>query len=225
MKNFIHEDFLLQTDTAKYLYHEHAENLGIIDYHCHLNPKEIAENHQFNSITELWLGDDHYKWRLLRANGVDEKYITGDATDWEKFEKWAETIPYTMRNPMYHWTHLELKRVFNIDKLLNTESAREIFDKANEMLKRPEFYARGLMKRFAVEVVCTTDDPLDSLEYHKQIKESGFEIKVLPTWRPDKSMAVENGEVFRKYIEVLSEVSGITINCFNDYLSALKKSP
>lgn len=222
MKNFIHEDFLLQTDTAKYLYHEHAENLGIIDYHCHLNPKEIAENHQFNSITELWLGGDHYKWRLLRANGVDEKYITGDATDWEKFEKWAETIPYTMRNPIYHWTHLELKRVFNIDKLLNSESAREIFDKANEMLKRPEFYARGLMKRFGVEVVCTTDDPLDSLEYHKQIKESGFEIKVLPTWRPDKSMAVENGEVFRKYIEVLSEVSGITINCFNDYLSALK---
>ena len=223
MKNFIHEDFLLQTETARNLFHNHAEVLPIIDYHCHLNPKEIAEDHQFKSITELWLGGDHYKWRLLRANGVNEKYITGDATDWEKFEKWAETIPYTMRNPMYHWTHLELKRVFNIDNLLNTESAREIYDMANEMLRKPEYSSRGLMKRFGVEVVCTTDDPLDSLEYHKQIKASGFEIKVLPTWRPDKSMAVENGENFRKYIDSLSEVSDININCFNDYLSAITK--
>ena len=223
MKNFIHEDFLLQTETARNLFHNHAEVLPIIDYHCHLNPKEIAEDHQFKSITELWLGGDHYKWRLLRANGVNEKYITGDATDWEKFEKWAETIPYTMRNPMYHWTHLELKRVFNIDNLLNTESAREIYDMANEMLRKPEYSSRGLMKRFGVEVVCTTDDPLDSLEYHKQIKASGFEIKVLPTWRPDKSMAVENGENFRKYIDSLSEVSDININSFDDYLTAITK--
>ena len=223
MKNFIHEDFLLQTETARNLFHNHAEVLPIIDYHCHLNPKEIAEDHQFKSITELWLGGDHYKWRLLRANGVNEKYITGDATDWEKFEKWAETIPYTMRNPMYHWTHLELKRVFNIDNLLNTESAREIYDMANEMLRKPEYSSRGLMKRFGVEVVCTTDDPLDSLEYHKQIKASEFEIKVLPTWRPDKSMAVENGENFRKYIDSLSEVSDININSFDDYFTAITK--
>lgn len=221
MNNFIHEDFLLQTVTAKNLYHKHAESLPIIDYHCHLDPKQIAENHQFRSITELWLGGDHYKWRLLRTNGVDEKYITGDATDWEKFEKWAETIPYTMRNPMYHWTHLELKRVFDIDILLKPDTAREIYDKANEMLQKPEFYARGLMKRFGVEVVCTTDDPIDSLEYHKFIKESGFEIKVLPTWRPDKSMAVENGENFRSYVSKLSEVSGISIKNIDDYIAAI----
>ncbi|MDD4776691.1 MAG: glucuronate isomerase [Fermentimonas sp.] len=223
MKNFIHEDFLLQTETAKNLYHKHAEVLPIIDYHCHLNPKEIAENHQFKSITELWLGGDHYKWRLLRANGVDEKYITGDATDWEKFEKWAETIPYTMRNPMYHWTHLELKRVFNIDILFRPDTALEIYDKANEMLQKPEFSARGLMKRFKVEVVCTTDDPIDTLEYHRQIKESGFDIKVLPTWRPDKSMAVENVENFRIYIDNLIEATDIKISNFDDYLSAITK--
>lgn len=190
MKNFIQADFMLQTKTAENLYHNHAERLPIIDYHCHLVPKEIAEDHKFRSITELWLGGDHYKWRLLRANGVSEKYITGDASDWEKFEKWADTVPYTMRNPMYHWTHLELKRVFGINDLLNPETALDIYNKANEMLQMPEYSARGLMRKFNVEVVCTTDDPLDSLEYHKQIKESGFEIKVLPTWRPDKSMAV-----------------------------------
>lgn len=223
MNNFIHNDFVLQSESAKKLYHNHAESLPIIDYHCHLDPKQIAENHQFRSITELWLGGDHYKWRLLRANGVDEKYITGDATDWEKFYKWAETIPYTMRNPMYHWTHLELKRVFNIDTLLKPETAREVYDKTNEMLQKPEFFARGLMKKFNVEVVCTTDDPLDSLEYHKQIKDSGFEIKVLPTWRPDKSMAVENGAAFRSYVNKLSEVYGLDIVNFDDYYAAISK--
>ena len=195
MSSFIHADFMLQTKTAENLYHNQAENLPIIDYHCHLVPKEIAEDHKFSTITELWLGGDHYKWRLLRANGVSEKYITGDASDWEKFEKWAATVPYTMRNPMYHWTHLELKRVFDIDDLLNPDTALDIFNKSNEMLQMPEYTARGLMKKFNVEVVCTTDDPLDSLEYHKQIKESGFEVKVLPTWRPDKSMAVENIDI------------------------------
>ena len=223
MSIFIQDDFILQTETAKKLYHNHAKNKPIIDYHCHLVPKEIAEDHKFSSITELWLGGDHYKWRLLRANGVDEKYITGDASDWEKFEKWAETIPYTMRNPMYHWTHLELKRVFDIDTLLSPSTAREIYDKTNEMLKKPEFSARGLMRRFNVEMVGTTDDPIDSLEYHKQIKESGFEIKVLPTWRPDKSMGVENRENFRAYIEKLSEVADLNIKNFDDYLSAIAK--
>lgn len=221
-KAFIHDHFMLQTDTARKLYREHAERQPIIDYHCHLDPKQIAKDHRFHSITELWLGGDHYKWRLMRANGVDEKYITGNATDWEKFEKWAATIPYTMRNPMYHWTHLELKRVFGIDDLLKPESARAIYDKANELLRQPEFSARGLMRRFGVEVVCTTDDPVDSLEYHEQIKASGFEIKVLPTWRPDKSMAVENGSNFRAYIERLEEVTDRKIADVEDYLEAIK---
>lgn len=223
MNNFIHDDFMLQNETAKKLFHNHAEKLPIIDYHCHLSPKEVAEDHRFKTITELWLGGDHYKWRLLRANGIDEKYITGDAADWEKFEKWAETIPYTMRNPMYHWTHLELKRVFGIDDLLNPKTASEIYEKANEILQKPGFSARGLMKRFDVEVVCTTDDPLDSLVYHKLIKESGFEIKVLPTWRPDKSMAVENVIKFRSYVVSLEKVTGINITSFDDYLAAIFK--
>lgn len=221
-KAFIHDNFMLQTETARKLYHEHAERQPIIDYHCHLDPKQIADDHRFRSITELWLGGDHYKWRLLRTNGVDEKYITGNASDWEKFEKWAEAIPYTMRNPMYHWTHLELKRVFGIDTLLKPESAREIYEKANEMLRLPEFSARGLMKRFGVEVVCTTDDPLDTLEHHERIKNSGFEIKVLPTWRPDKSMAVENGANFREYIGRLEKVANMRIGDVEDYMEAIK---
>jgi glucuronate isomerase len=223
MNDFIHDDFMLQTKTARNLFHKYAKKMPIIDYHCHLVPKEIAVDYKFRTITELWLGGDHYKWRLLRANGVNEKYITGDASDWEKFEKWAATIPYTMRNPMYHWTHLELKRVFGIDDLLNPDTAREIYDRANEMLQKPEYSARGLMKKFNVEVVCTTDDPLDSLEYHKQIKESGFEVKVLPTWRPDKSMAVENVDNFRAYVEELSKITGINITTFDSYSLAISK--
>lgn len=222
MKQFLDKNFILQTATAQKLYHNHAANLPLIDYHCHLDPKQIAEDYQFRNITDLWLSGDHYKWRLMRANGVNEKYITGDASDWEKFEKWAETIPYTMRNPMYHWTHLELQRVFGITDLLSPETAKKIYDRANEMLQKPEFSARGLMRHFNVEVVCTTDDPIDSLQYHRQIKESGFEIKVLPTWRPDKSMAVENAENFGKYIQALSQVSGINIQTFDDYVTAIK---
>ena len=223
MKGLIHDNFMLQTATAVRLYREHAKKQPIIDYHCHLDPKQIAEDHRFRSITELWLGGDHYKWRLLRANGIDEKYITGNASDWEKFEKWAATIPYTMRNPMYHWTHLELKRVFGIDQLLKSETAREIYDKANEMLRQPGFSARGLMKLFRVEVVCTTDDPVDTLEYHKQIKESGFEVKVLPTWRPDKSMAIENGNSFREYIGRLEEACGFSVTNVDEYLKAIRQ--
>lgn len=221
MKPFIHEDFLLQSETAKHLYHNFAKSLPIIDYHCHLDPKMVAENHQFSSITELWLGGDHYKWRALRANGVAEKYITGDASDWEKFQKWAETIPYAMRNPLYHWTHLELKTCFGIDKVLNPDTAKEIFDECNAKLQLPEYSAKNLMRRYKVEVVCTTDDPIDSLEYHKQIKESGFEIKVLPTWRPDKAMAVESASAFKTYIDTLSSVSGIKINSFKEIIDAL----
>ena len=224
MKNFMDENFLLQTETAQKLYHEHAAKMPIIDYHCHLNPQLVAEDYKFRSITEVWLGGDHYKWRALRTNGVDERFITGkDTSDWEKFEKWAETVPYTFRNPLYHWTHLELKTAFGIDKVLNPKTAREIYEECNEKLQQPSMSARGLMRHYNVETVCTTDDPIDSLEYHKQTMESGFEVKMLPTWRPDKAMAVEVPANFRAYIEKLSEVSGVTINNFNDVIDALQK--
>ncbi len=222
MKTFLHENFLLQTPTAQSLYHNHVKNLPIIDYHCHLDPKLIAEDYRFKNITDLWLSGDHYKWRLMRANGVEEKFITGDASDWEKFQKFAETIPYTMKNPMYHWTHMELQRVFGINELLSPETALEIYEHCNKLLQQDGFTARGMMERFKVEVVCTTDDPCDSLTYHKQIKDSDFSIKVLPTWRPDKSLAVENTSNFVSYIQKLAEVSGITINNYIDYLNAIK---
>ena len=220
-KPFIHENFLLQSETAQHLFHDHAKKLPIIDYHCHLNPQEVASDHKFRSITELWLGGDHYKWRALRTNGVDEKYITGDASDWDKFKKWAETMPYCMRNPLYHWTHLELKTCFGIDKVLNPDTAKEIYDECNEKLASPEFSARNLMLHYNVEAVCTTDDPIDSLEYHKQVRESGFKVKVLPTWRPDMAMTVENPAVYREYIDKLAKVSGLSINCFDDIVKAL----
>lgn len=218
------QDFLLETATAKDLYHNHAEKLPIIDYHCHLDPAMIANDHRFGSITELWLGGDHYKWRALRSNGVDERFITGRGTsDWEKFEKWAETVPYCFRNPLYHWTHLELKTAFGIDKRLNPETAREIFDECNARLREDkDMTARGLMRRYGVEVVCTTDDPVDSLTYHRLISESGFEIKVLPTWRPDKAMAVERPDDFIEYAKRLSERSGIEIRDFRDFTHALQ---
>lgn len=225
MKPFMDENFLLQTETAQKLYHEHAAKMPIIDYHCHLIPKMVADDHRFSSITEIWLGGDHYKWRAMRSNGVDEKYCTGkDTSDWEKFQKWAETVPYTFRNPLYHWTHLELKTAFGIDKLLNPETAKEIFDECNDKLRNdPNMTARGLMRRYNVETVCTTDDPADSLEYHKQVKDSGFEIKMLPTWRPDKAMAVDKPEEYREYIKKLGAAADIDIRTFNDLVDALQK--
>ncbi len=223
MKAFLDKDFLLSTSPARELYHNHAAKMPIIDYHCHLNPQMVANDHQFVSLTEIWLGGDHYKWRAMRTNGVEEKFCTGNETsDWEKFQKWAETVPYTMRNPLYHWTHLELKTAFGIEKILKPETAREIYEECNDKLKQAEYSARGLMRRFNVEVVCTTDDPVDSLIYHRQTRESGFEIKMLPTWRPDKAMAVETPSVFRKYVENLSEVSGISIYTFDDLIAALR---
>lgn len=222
--SFVNSDFILTNETAKKLFHEHAEHLPIIDYHCHLNPKMVADDHKFSSITELWLGGDHYKWRAMRSNGVAEKYITGDASDWEKFQKWAETMPYCFRNPLYHWSHLELKTGFGIDKLLNPNSAREIFEECNDKLQNDSSYtARGFMKRYNVEVVCTTDDPIDTLEYHKQVAESGFEVKMLPAWRPDKAIAVENPEAFRTYVEKLSDMSGVSISTFADFTDALQR--
>lgn len=225
MKPFMDENFLLQTETAQKLYHEHAAKMPIIDYHCHLIPKMVADDHRFSSITEIWLGGDHYKWRAMRSNGVDEKYCTGkDTSDWEKFQKWAETVPYTFRNPLYHWTHLELKTAFGIDKLLNPETAKEIFDECNDKLRNdPNMTARGLMRRYNVETVCTTDDPADSLEYHKQVKDSGFEIKMLPTWRPDKAMSVDKPEEYREYIKKLGAAADIDIRTFNDLVDALQK--
>ncbi len=222
MQPFIHDNFLLSTPMAQHLYHNHAAQMPIIDYHCHLSPKMIADDHQFKSITELWLGGDHYKWRALRANGVSEHFITGDAPDWEKFEKWAQTLPYTLRNPLYHWTHLELKTAFGINELLNAQSARSIFERCNQLLATPEYSARNLMRRYNVEVVCTTDDPIDSLEYHRQIKESGFEIKVLPAWRPDKAMAVDNPAEYSRYLNALEAVSGIAIESYDDLIKALE---
>lgn len=224
MKNFLDDDFVLQSHTASVLYHEHARNLPIIDYHCHLDPKMIAEDYQFDNLGEIWLGGDHYKWRAMRTNGVNERYCTGkDTNDWEKFEKWAETVPYTMRNPLYHWTHLELKTAFGVTKLLNASTAREIYDECTDKLRTPEYSARNLMRRYNVEVVCTTDDPIDTLEYHKSLKAEGFEIKVLPTWRPDKAMAVENPEKYNEYIRKLSEVSDTNICSFSTLIEALRK--
>ena len=223
MSNFIHDDFLLETEAAKELYHTYAKELPIIDYHCHLDPKEIAQDRQFDNLGQIWLEGDHYKWRALRTNGVDENYITGKETsDWEKFEKWANTVPHTMRNPLYHWTHLELKTAFGVTKLLNGNTAKEIYDQCTAMLRTPEYSARGLMKKYKVEVVCTTDDPIDSLEYHLALKEEGFDIKVLPTWRPDKAMGIETGEDYIKYIAKLSSASEIEINSFQTLIKALR---
>ena len=223
MKTFINDDFMLTNDYARELYHTSAENQPIIDYHCHLIPKMIADNYQFADLTEVWLGGDHYKWRAMRGNGVPEEFITGKADGYAKFEKWAETVPYTMRNPLYHWTHLELSRVFGVDKILKPETAREIYDECSAKLQTPEFRGQELMKKFNVEVVCTTDDPADSLEFHQQIKDNPFGVKVLPTWRPDKAMVVEKPQQYREYIQKLSDVSGVAINNYQDLLTALQK--
>ena len=224
MKRFLDDDFLLQTDAARQLYHEHAKNPPIIDYHCHLDPAQIRRDRRFDNLGQLWLEGDHYKWRAMRTNGVDERFCTGkDTSDWEKFEKWAATVPYAMRNPLYHWTHLELKTAFGVTKILKPDTAREIFDECTEKLRTPEFSARGLMKKYRVETVCTTDDPVDSLEHHLALRDEGFEIKVLPTWRPDKAMSVETSAAFRAYVEKLSQISGVTVGRFDDLLAALRK--
>lgn len=220
---FIDQDFLLTNEAARELYHESAEPLPIIDYHCHLVPRQIAENYSFKNLTEIWLGGDHYKWRAMRGNGIAEDYITGNRSDYEKFEKWAETVPYTMRNPLYHWTHLELKRIFGIDKVLKPETAREIYDSCTAMLQTEEFRANAIMEKCQVEAVCTTDDPVDSLEYHKQIKEKGGKTKVYPTWRPDKVMAVENPITFKSYLEALGKSADIEICTYDDLWVALRK--
>ncbi len=223
MKAFLDENFLLQTKTAEKLYHDYAKKMPIIDYHNHLIPEQIANNKQFTNITQPWLYGDHYKWRAMRTNGVDEKFCTGNASDWEKFEKWAETVPYTMRNPLYHWTHLELKGYFGINEILDKKSAKSIYDKSADMLQKEEFRVRGLLTMMNVDVLCTTDDPIDSLEYHKAIATQNLKFKVFPAWRPDKAMSVDNLETYNSYLDKLAEVSGIEINSYNSLFQALRK--
>ena len=223
MKEFLDKNFLLQSHTAGKLYHEYARDLPIIDYHCHLPPEDIAVNRKFETITQIWLNGDHYKWRAMRANGISENYCTGNANDEEKFLKWAETVPYTMRNPLYHWTHLELRRYFNIDKLLNPDSAKVIYETCNTLLNTDDFSTQNLLRKMNVEIVCTTDDPLDSLEYHKKISDDNFDIKVLPTFRPDKAMAIENPVTYNQYLNKLGESTGLDIISFTELIDALKK--
>jgi glucuronate isomerase len=223
--SFIHEDFLLDTEQARVLFHEYAKNLPIIDYHCHLQPEQVGTNTQFKNLYEVWLAGDHYKWRAMRSNGISERYCTGDASDWEKFEKWCETVPYTLRNPLYHWTHLELRKPFGItDRLLDASTAKRTWDECNEMLAMPEFRARGLMAQANVKVVCTTDDPIHDLAHHKSAAaDPSFKAVMLPTWRPDRAMAVENTADYNRYIDRLAEVSDIAIHTFNDLREALNR--
>ncbi|HET7002126.1 MAG TPA: glucuronate isomerase [Puia sp.] len=222
MKKFLSPDFLLNTETGRQLYHDYAADLPIIDYHCHLPPKQIAENHSFQNITEIWLRGDHYKWRAMRINGIDESYITGAKSDWEKFLKWAETVPYTLRNPLFHWTHLELQRYFGIDKVLNEGSAKGIYETCNQKLQTPEFRVHGLLKKMKVEVIGTTDDPSDSLEYHQAIAKSDLQIKVLPSFRPDQSMAIGDPVRFKDYVVQLGKAVNISINGFLQFMDVLK---
>ncbi|MET4076222.1 glucuronate isomerase [Hymenobacter sp. UYCo722] len=223
MKPFLSDDFLLQTATARLLYHEYAKQMPIIDYHNHLPPDQIAADKQFDNITQIWLYGDHYKWRAMRANGVPERYITGDASDWEKFEKWAETVPYTLRNPLYHWTHLELRRYFGITELLNKDSARRIWDECSARLQTPEYSVRNLLRMMQVETLCTTDDPADSLEHHQALAGSGFEIGVLPTFRADKAMALDEAAGYNAYLDKLGAVAEIDICTLADLETALRR--
>ncbi len=223
MKKFLDEDFLLQTDSARELYHEWAEPLPIIDYHCHLNPEEIAVNRTFKNLTEAWLDGDHYKWRAMRTHGLPEEFCTGDRDPFEKFKKWAETVPYTLRNPLYHWTHLELKRYFGITSLLNPETAEDIYTAAGQMLTKTDFSCRNLLLKMNVEILCTTDDPIDSLEFHQQIERSGFGVIILPAFRPDRALKIENIKAFNTYVNSLEEVTNSRIRTFTQFVEALEK--
>lgn len=223
MKSFLDENFLLQTETAKKLFHDFAEHMPVIDYHCHLPVQQIADDINFENLTQAWLYGDHYKWRAMRTNGIGESYITGDKSDFEKFEKWAETVPYTLRNPLYHWTHLELQRYFDLHELLSPVNAKKIYEDCAKKLQAKEYSVKNLLRKMNVQVVCTTDDPIDSLEYHQKIKDDGFEIKVLPAFRPDKAMNVDDVGEFNLYITKLETASCLSITSFQSYLDALKQ--
>lgn len=223
-KPFLDEDFLLDTPTASRLYHEYAERLPIIDYHCHLNPEYVASDHRFPNLANIWLEGDHYKWRAMRWNGIDERYITGkDTSDYEKFEKWAATVPMTLGNPLYHWTHLELKTAFGISDLLSPRTARDIYDRCTEQLQQPDRSARGLMRHYRVEIVCTTDDPADSLTHHLATAKQSLPFRMLPTWRPDKALAVENPADYRRYLDRLGQAADVEINSYAALLEALRR--
>jgi glucuronate isomerase len=222
MKPFIHENFLLGNKTAEKLYHKYSENQPIIDFHCHLSPEMIEQDHQFANLTRAWLEGDHYKWRAMRSNGINEKFCTGNASDIEKFKKWAETVPVTAGNPLYHWTHLELLRYFNIRELLSPSTAESIYERASGLLQTKEFSTRSIIRKMKAEVVCTTDDPADTLEHHLKIKDT-FEIKVLPTFRPDNVIKTENPEKFMAYLNRLELVCGIEIRNFDTLVGALDK--
>lgn len=222
MKKFMDRDFLLSTETAQKLFHEYAAKMPIIDYHCHINPKEIYEDRKFDNITQVWLGGDHYKWRQMRSNGVEERYVTGDATDREKFQKWAETLPKAIGNPLYHWSHLELQRFFGYTGILNGDTAEEVWNLCNAKLQEDSMTVRNLIRQSNVRVIGTTDDPVDTLEWHKKIAaDPTFDVKVVPSWRPDKAMNINKPD-FMDYIAKLSEASGVAISTFADVKEALK---
>ena len=222
MKKFMGKNFLLSNETAQELFHNYAASMPIIDYHCHINPQEIAEDRKFENITQVWLGGDHYKWRLMRACGVDERYITGDASDREKFQKWAETLPKAIGNPVYHWSHLELQRYFGYHGILNADTAEEVWNLCNAKLAEDSMSVRNIIRQSNVEVICTTDDPVDDLSWHKKLAEDPeVDFSVYPAWRPDKAMNIEKPE-YADYIRKLSEVSGVEVNSFAALIAALK---
>lgn len=223
LKQFLSENFLLENETALYLYHEHAEKMPIYDYHCHLPVEQIAEDKRFENLTQAWLYGDHYKWRAMRTNGIAEKYCTGDARDFEKFEKWAQTVPYCLCNPLYHWTALELKRYFRIDKLLSLETAKEIYDTCNQMLGAKEFSVRNLLRKMNVKLLCTTEEPLDNLENHRKMHSKDFEIAIHTAFRPDKAIAVENIPALNRWIDSLQQLTNIEIKNYSTYVEALRK--
>ena len=222
MKKFIDENFLLKNKTAEILYHEYAKAMPIIDYHCHLPQQQIAEDINFQNITQAWLYGDHYKWRAMRTNGVNERFCTGDASDYEKFEQWAATVPYTLRNPLYHWTHLELQRYFGVHEILSPTTAKDIYDSCSGKLRSPEYSVKNLLRKMNVVAVCTTDNPVDDLAFHQQLKNDGFEIPVLPAFRPDQAMTVDDSTKFIAYVKKLETVSNKSIGSYNEYVDALK---
>ncbi|RIJ50411.1 glucuronate isomerase [Maribellus luteus] len=219
----IHPDFLMQSDVARELYHDYAAPMPIIDYHCHLPAQEIAQDRVYKNLTQAWLYGDHYKWRAMRTNGIGEKYITGAASDWEKFESWSKTVPYTVRNPLYHWTHLELVKPFGIKEILNPRSARRIYDNASEQLSSGELSVQAILQKFNVVKVCTTDDPVDSLAWHQAFTKSDCTIAVKPAWRPDKALDVRNAGGFNAYVDKLAEATAVDIIHFEDFINALKQ--
>lgn len=222
MKQFMDKDFLLSTETAKKLYHEHAAAVPVLDYHCHINPAEIANDRKFDNITQVWLGGDHYKWRQMRSNGIEERYITGDAPDREKFQKWAETLEKAIGNPLYHWSHLELQRYFGYTGALNSDTAEEVWNLCNAKLQEDSMSVRNLIKQSGVTLICTTDDPIDTLEWHQKIAaDDTFDVQVLPAWRPDKAMNIEKVD-YVHYINLLSEVSGVKVSTFATLKEALQ---